>query len=228
MGEQVSVFGELNQINVNGHTENKNGLTYLSWAWAWTETKKRFPDASYKIWKDDSNRPYVYDENLGYMVFTSVTINGETIEMWLPVMDAHNFAMKSTSYVVKKQIKGQIKEFTIDAATMFDINKTIMRCLVKNLAMFGLGLYIFAGEDLPDSIDGSQVQTAKPERLEVKKAQVNLLDKADKFIKENNIPEKWLCGFYSKNALVELTEAELNNILGHTATVLASWNKEQK
>jgi hypothetical protein len=85
------------------------------------------------------------------MCFTSVTINGQTHEMWLPVMDGANKAMRRTPYTYKTwdRYNNKWKETGVSAATMFDINKTIMRCLVKNLAMFGLGLYIYAGEDLP-------------------------------------------------------------------------------
>ena len=92
--------------------------------------------------------PYVYDENTGYMVFTTVTIEELTHEMWLPVMDGANKAMKNKPYTYDTRYK---KGVVVEAATMFDINKTIMRCLAKNLAMFGLGLYIYAGEDLPES-----------------------------------------------------------------------------
>lgn len=142
-------FETLFQINVNKHTEKKNGLTYLSWAYAWAEVKKRFVNATYAIKKfGEKKLPYVYDENTGYMVFTSVTIDDLTHEMWLPVMDGANKAMKSESYTYKTKYG----EKTVEAATMFDINKTIMRCLVKNLAMFGLGLYIYSGEDLPEEV----------------------------------------------------------------------------
>ncbi len=141
-----NIFENLYAINVNDKTEDKDGLTYLSWAWAWAEVKKVYPEATYNIKRFDRNLPYVYDENTGYMVFTDVTIDGLTHEMWLPVMDGHNKAMKSRPYTVKTKYK----EIPVNAATMFDINKAIMRCLTKNLAMFGLGLYIYAGEDLPD------------------------------------------------------------------------------
>lgn len=140
-----SVFENLNNANVNGHTEEKNGLTYLSWAWAWAEVKKAYPDANYTIEKFNG-LPYVYDENTGYMVYTTVTIEGITHEMWLPVMDGANKAMKAQPY----KYTTKYGEKTCEAATMFDVNKAIMRCLVKNLAMFGLGLYIYAGEDLPE------------------------------------------------------------------------------
>lgn len=144
-----NVFETLNNINVNGHTESKNGLTYLSWAWAWGEFKKVYPDATYTIEKFNG-LPYVYDENTGYMVYTNVTVGDLTHEMWLPVMDGANKAMKAKPYTYTVTRYGKTEEKTVQGATMFDINKTIMRCLTKNLAMFGLGLYIYAGEDLPE------------------------------------------------------------------------------
>ena len=138
-------FEELSKINVNDKVEKKNGLTYLSWMYAWSEVKKVFPEANYNIIKFDG-LPYVFDEKTGYMVFTDMTIEGLTHEMWLPVMDGANKAMKKEPY----QYKSKYGEKTCDAADMFDINKTIMRCLVKNMAMFGLGGYIYAGEDIPE------------------------------------------------------------------------------
>ncbi len=141
-------FSEVYKVNVNEHTEGRNGFTYLSWAWAWAEFKKLFPDATYTIWKNENGLPFVFDPNTGYMVYTTVTAEDTTHEMWLPVMDSANKAMKSEPYTYKDRYG---KEHTVNAATMFDINKTIMRCLTKNLAMFGLGLYIYAGEDLPEA-----------------------------------------------------------------------------
>ena len=152
--KQKSTFDILNAVDVSEHKEDKpttNGkmLSYLSWAWAWAEVKKRCPDATYEIVKDEEGLPYVCDPATGYMVYTKVTINGITHEMWLPVMDSNNLAMKDREY----QVQTKYKTITVKPATMFDINKSIMRCLTKNLAMFGLGLYIYAGEDLPESID---------------------------------------------------------------------------
>ena len=143
---QTEIFSTLYGLNVNPYTEKKNGLTYLSWAWAWAIVKSRYDDANYRIHLfGDKQLPYVYDEDTGYMVFTTVTIGGTAHTMWLPVMDGQNRAMKSKPY----KIQTKAKEITVDPATMFDINKTIMRCLVKNLGMFGVGSYIYAGEDLP-------------------------------------------------------------------------------
>lgn len=147
----MTTFDKLFHLNVNEHVEKKKTgaatLSYLSWAWAWAEVKKIYPEAKYKILKFENNLPYVYDVNTGYMVFTEVTIDGVTHEMWLPVMDGANKAMKGEAY----NYKTKYAEKTVEKASMFDINKTIMRCLVKNLAMFGLGLYLYSGEDLPEN-----------------------------------------------------------------------------
>lgn len=170
----MSVFEELNKLDLTDRVEKKSTgkkkdgkeetLTYLSWPWAWAEIKKRYPDASYEIVKFDG-LPYAFDPKTGYMVYTRVTIEGITHEMWLPVMDGKMKAMKAEPYEYETKW-GTNK---VDAATMFDVNKTVMRCLVKNLAMFGLGLYIYAGEDLPDD----------PERVEKEtenlKAQINVI-----------------------------------------------------
>lgn len=140
MEKKQTVFERLSAINVNEHVEKKDNLTYLSWAWAWSETKRACPDATYKILETE------YDDALGFMCHTTVTIEGETLEMWLPVMDGKNKSMKKQAYTYSTKYGDK----QVDAATTFDINKTIMRCLVKNLAMFGLGIYIYAGEDLPE------------------------------------------------------------------------------
>lgn len=137
---------DLLKVNVNEHTEKKDGLTYISWAWAWSEIKQRCPDVTYEIVKTPDGLPY-FESDAGAIVYTKVTISGITHEMWLPVMDSKNKAMKNQPY---KYVTRQ-GEKTVDAFTMFDVNKTIMRCLVKNLAMFGLGLYLYQGEDLPEA-----------------------------------------------------------------------------
>ena len=123
-------FEEAYAVNVNDKTEKKGNLTYLSWAFAWAEFKKLYPEATYKV--DQFNGAFCSgNEKTGYMVRTEVTAGEQTYEMWLPVMDMRNNAILSPK--------------------MTEINKSIMRCLTKNLAMFGLGLYIYAGEDIPES-----------------------------------------------------------------------------
>lgn len=163
--KKPTVFERLSSINVNEHVEKKDNLTYLSWAWAWSMTKKECPDASYQILPTD------YDEDLGFMCHTSVTIEGQTLDMWLPVMDGKNKSMKKKPYTVSTRFG----EKQVDAATTFDINKTLMRCLVKNLAMFGLGIYIYAGEDLPESETQAQTKPATPPAAAAPKAQVSEL-----------------------------------------------------
>ena len=150
-------FEKLYNIDVSGYIEKKNGLNYLSWANAIAEFKKVHPSMTFEVKKFENGLPYVYDENTGYMVFTSVTVDGLTLEMWLPVMDSANNAMKSKPYTIKTKYK----EFPVQAATMFDINKTIMRCLTKNLAMFGLGLRVYNGEDLPETVEEQHFEPPK-------------------------------------------------------------------
>lgn len=166
------VFATLSGIDVNNHVEAKQNLKYLSWPWAWSEVKKRYPDATYEVMEDEQGRQWFEDTDLGIMCRTAVTIKGERLTMWLPVMDASNKAMKRCTYkyTVYNRYKNAYEEKIVPAATMFDINKTIMRCLVKNLAMFGLGLYIYAGEDLPE-IDEPQPQPAQPQQEQAKQEQ---------------------------------------------------------
>lgn len=156
MIEARNRFEELLQLNVNEFVEKKNGLSYLTWSHAWVSFVKIYPDATYEIVKYDG-KPYYADET-GAMCYTKVTAGGITHEMWLPVMDGANKAMKTIPYSYKTKYGDK----TVEAFTMFDVNKTIMRCLVKNLAMFGLGMYIYSGEDLPHDPDGSTVVDDKP------------------------------------------------------------------
>ena len=129
--EKKSVFQVLNAINVNEHTEKKGNLTYLSWAWAWAEVKKNYPTATYTIYENANGMNYHTDGRTCW-VKTGVTIDGlEHIE-YLPVMDMRN---QSIPY---------------ERVTSFDVNKAIQRSLTKAVARHGLGLYIYAGEDLPE------------------------------------------------------------------------------
>ena len=164
---EKNYFENLYSLNVNDNVEKKNGLSYLSWSWAIAEVLKKYPDMTYEILRFENNLPYTYDENTGYMVFTKVTIEGITREMWLPVMDGANKAMLDHEYTyqVKNYKTGEITDKTVAKATMFDINKTIMRCLTKNLAMFGLGLYIYAGEDLPEEEANRKVDEEQMKKI---------------------------------------------------------------
>lgn len=136
-----SVFEVLNAIDCNEHVEKKNDLSYLSWAWAWQIVKKNYPDAFYTIYENASGLFYHTDGKTCW-VKTGVTINGlEHIE-YLPVMDFKN------------------KSIPLNAVTSFDVNKAIQRSLTKAVARHGLGLYIYAGEDLPEE---AKMQKAEKE-----------------------------------------------------------------
>ena len=132
--DKMSVFETLNKIDCSDHIEKKNGLTYLSWAWAWQILKKHYPASTYTIYEDAQGRNYHTDGRTCW-VKTGVCVEGiEHIE-YLPVMDYKNASI------------------TIDRVTSFDVNKAIQRSLTKAVARHGLGLYIYAGEDLPDAAD---------------------------------------------------------------------------
>lgn len=139
MEKKKSVFETLNAINVNGKTEKKNGLTYLSWAFAWGEIKKNYPNATYTIYENANGMNYHTDGRTAW-VKTGVTIEGIEYIEYLPVMDYRN------------------QSITIDKLTSFNVNTAIQRSLTKACARHGLGLYIYAGEDLPE-----EEQAAKPQ-----------------------------------------------------------------
>lgn len=161
----MSKFLELRKLNVGQHIEKKNGLSYLSWSWAWDIFKQNYPNATYEIIKNpNSGLPY-FESNAGAMVYTKVTAEDITHEMWLPVMDGANKAMKHESYTYKTRNGDKVCE----AFSMTDVNKSIMRCLVKNLAMFGLALYIYNGEDLPSDV--VDVVDTEPYRIQIQEAQ---------------------------------------------------------
>lgn len=160
-------FDALSNLDLSDKCEKRENLTYLSWANAWSEFKNCYPSATYRIIKQENGLPYIADPVTGIMVFTEVSVDGVTHEMWLPVMDYKNQAMRLQpyNYQVWDSYKKQYVEKSVQAASMFDINKAIMRCLVKNLAMFGLGLYIYAGDDLPEKSEETQApkaQVSKP------------------------------------------------------------------
>lgn len=181
MESKKDVFKILSAIDCKNFTETKNGLKYLSWAHAWGITKQNFADANYRVITFDG-KPYLFDENLGYLVQTEVTIQGETMPMQLPVMDGANKAQKSKTYTYKvkeyvnKQWTGKYIDKEVEPATMFDINTAIMRCLTKNLAMFGLGHYIYAGEDIPVIVE---TEESKHNKMMVENE--NILKQANTF-----------------------------------------------
>ena len=148
--KKKSVFETLNAINVNEHTENKNGLTYLSWAWAWQVTKENYPTAIYTIYESAEGMFYHTDGKTAW-VKTGVTIEDVEHIEYLPVMDYRK------------------KSISISNITSTDVNKTIQRSLTKAIARHGLGLYVYAGEDLPSKDDSKTPAPKKVEKKAVKK-----------------------------------------------------------
>jgi len=138
------IYKKLSSIDVSAHTKKNNGLKYLSWTWAWAELMKVYPDAKWEVVKNPHGLPF-FESEIGFMVFTTITIDNITREMFLPVMNSSNKAMKKQGY--EYTVKAGKRK--VEACSMFDVNSTLMRCLVKNIALFGLGINIYAGEDLP-------------------------------------------------------------------------------
>lgn len=171
--QKLSTFDTLSQINVNEYTEKRGQFTYLSWSHAWAEVKKRFPSATYTYYVNpETHQPYSFEEKVGGFCHTSVTIDGETLQMWLPILNYNNK--------------------TILEPNSFDINSCLMRCLTKNLAMFGLGFYIYKNESFP-SEEADEKPAPKP--------------KAKAKPKAKKIPEVTL--------LVDNWEEALNKYLEH-------------
>lgn len=161
MAQSKTVFDTLNAINVNDRTETKNKLTYLSWAWAWQTVKENYPTATYTIYENEGGMFYHSDGKSAW-VKTGVTIDGiEHIE-YLPVMDFRNASIQ------------------IDKINSTDVNKSIQRSLTKAIARHGLGLYVYAGEDLPQNeVVALAEEKAKAEK-ERKAAALLTLKKGDK------------------------------------------------
>ena len=145
--QENNVFKTLNAVNCNEHTEKKGNLTYLSWAWAWQIVKTHFPDAFYTVYENPAGWNYFTDGRTCW-VKTGVTIQGlEHIE-YLPVMDQRN------------------QSIPLESVRSTDVNKAIQRSLTKACARHGLGLYIYAGEDLPDSAPKPAQTQQVPSRQE--------------------------------------------------------------
>lgn len=223
-----NVFKTLFLVDVSQMTEEKPTgkkdakgkdvtLRYLSWMSAWIAVKNIYPSADYKI-KYFQEKPYLYDNILGYMVFTEVTIENYTKSCWLPVMDNSNNAQKDHNYTIQaKKWDNNKKGYTyydrlVEAATMFDINTALMRCLAKNLAMHGLGANLYAKHDLTFLFkdDLSDIPQEEPtiETQQADKGNQGLLNELQKNdtrlikqlvdlyeIKKSKVPQDWQKGF---------------------------------
>lgn len=196
MSEINSYFIELNSIDVSDYVETKGGavkLNYLSWAYAWGEIKKRYPLANYTVYENKDGWNYFTDGRTAW-VKTGVTINGlEHIE-YLPVMNNSN------------------KSIPLKDITSFDVNKAIQRSITKAIARHGLGLYIYAGEDLP-------IDTEKEEPLPVTAEQLNRFEELG--VKLDGVLKK-----YGIKQITQLTMDEANEIIALKEAYLAREKKE--
>lgn len=185
--EEKSVFETLNKIDVGEHIEKKNGLSYLSWAWAWKVLKENYPDANYKIYETESGCNYFTDGRTGW-VKTGVTVNGlEHIE-YLPIMDYNN------------------KSIPLEKITSFDVNKAIQRSLTKAVARHGLGLYVYAGEDLPEEPKNEEKPVNQPQVASNVSQQMR--ESAQLF----NVSLVGLATYLKKN-ISELTDEDVKNAI---------------
>jgi hypothetical protein len=184
---EKNYFEVLNNIDVGDKIEKKNGLSYLSWAWAWGEIKKRHPDAIYTIYENAAGLFYHTDGKTAW-VKTGVTVNGiEHIE-YLPVMDYKN------------------KSIPIENITSTDVNKAIQRSLTKAVARHGLGLYIYAGEDLPEEKKAT-TDKEMDENLE-KKISANDVKIIEKMVEGKDALKTWVLQQCNVTKFEEMTNAQ--------------------
>jgi hypothetical protein len=184
---EKNYFEVLNNIDVGDKIEKKNGLSYLSWAWAWGEIKKRHPDAIYTIYENADGLFYHTDGKTAW-VKTGVTVNGiEHIE-YLPVMDYKN------------------KSIPIENITSTDVNKAIQRSLTKAVARHGLGLYIYAGEDLPEEKKGT-TDKEMDDHLE-KKISANDVKIIEKMVEGKDALKTWVLQQCNVTKFEEMTNAQ--------------------
>ena len=184
MSKEKSVFKTLNEINVNEKTEKKGNLTYLSWAWAWSETKKLFPNLKRFVYESETGLNYFTDGKTAW-VKVGVIINDLEYIDYLPIMDFRNSSIK------------------LENVTSFDVNKAIQRSTTKALALHGLGLYIYAGEDLPE---GYEVPEPKKPKLSADR-----LEGALKSIETGDFSKEKLLSMF------DLTDAQLKKVNSHIA-----------
>jgi hypothetical protein len=200
----MNYFEKLNNINVNDKTEDRSGLTYLAWAWAWGELKKQYPLSYYTIYENAEGLFYHTDGKTCWVKTGVTVVDGEWklehIE-YLPVMDYRN------------------KSIPLDSVTSFDVNKAIQRSLTKAVARHGLGLYIYAGEDLPEAEKAEEA----PVKRQIKPA-VTVKRTSSETIIQRNKELKALLSDYNKTiddykaiagerTVASLTEDEYTNLL---------------
>ena len=180
----ASIWATLSQVDVSDRIEKKQNLSLLSWSWAWGTLMEHYPQAEYSF-----QEPAEAQRDGSVMVYCTVTIDGLSRQMWLPVMDFKNQAISNPDVV--------------------QLNKAKMRCLVKCLAMFGLGHYIYAGEDLPSAeADKAAEKIAKEREESIKPAKIEQLVRIDELIKETNADVEIFHKYFRVDGIAELTTTQ--------------------
>jgi hypothetical protein len=180
----ASIWATLSQVDVSGRIEKKQNLSFLSWSWAWGTLMEHYPQAEYSF-----QEPAEAQRDGSVMVYCTVTIDGLSRQMWLPVMDFKNQAISNPDVV--------------------QLNKAKMRCLVKCLAMFGLGHYIYAGEDLPSAEADKAAEKIAKERAEsIKPANIEQLVRIDELIKETDADVEIFHKYFRVDGIAELTATQ--------------------
>ena len=180
----ASIWATLSQVDVSDRIEKKQNLSFLSWSWAWGTLMEHYPQAEYSF-----QEPAEAQRDGSVMVYCTVTIDGLSRQMWLPVMDFKNQAISNPDVV--------------------QLNKAKMRCLVKCLAMFGLGHYIYAGEDLPSAEADKAAEKIAKERAEsIKPANIEQLVRIDELIKETDADVEIFHKYFRVDGIAELTTTQ--------------------
>jgi hypothetical protein len=180
----ASIWATLSQVDVSDRIEKKQNLSFLSWSWAWGTLMEHYPQAEYCF-----QEPAEAQRDGSVMVYCTVTIDGLSRQMWLPVMDFKNQAISNPDAV--------------------QVNKAKMRCLVKCLAMFGLGHYIYAGEDLPSAEADKAAEKIAKERAEsIKPANIEQLVRIDELIKETDADVEIFHKYFRVDGIAELTATQ--------------------
>lgn len=228
MENKKSVFETLSAINVSGKTEKKNGLTYLSWAYAWAEVCKVYPTATYKVYERDTQWGPVnyFTDGRTCWVKVGVTIEGlEHVEM-LPVMNFKN------------------QSIPLDKVTSCDANKAVQRAITKAISRHGLGLYVYAGEDLPEC--ESHAQPAQPANKPIEKAMpkartqaqkpvkdtrpvtAQMVDIIKKTIEEHGVSKEFICKSYKIGKLEDLQVYQAKHICKNLDKLKQMFDNEKK
>lgn len=174
-----NTFALLHAIDCSGHIEKKNGFSYLSWPFAVAELRRNCPDATWAVKRFQNDEPFMHT-SCGYFVEVAVTVNGITLSQIHPVLDHRNKPVQSPS--------------------AFDINTSIQRCLVKAIALHGLGLSIYAGEDVPPE--------AKQQRAEAASQTITAeqIKEIEALIDQSGADRDGLCRYFRVNSISELPE----------------------